>query len=484
MQSHKTKIVCTIGPASRGREVMKGLMLAGMNVARLNFSHGDLEGHAADIRAIREIAGELGLNVAILADLPGPKIRIGILQGGACTLVQGERVVLTERGVEGSASLIPVQLTQFSSSVQPGDRVFLNDGFIKLKVESIKGEDVTCEVVIGGQLLSKKGMNLPDSDLHIDAMTERDQELLVFGMDQGVDMFGISFVGNARDLEKARAVARKKGKGVFLIAKIERPDALHNIDDIIRAADGIMVARGDLGVEIPIEEVPIVQKQLIHKANLASKPVITATQVLESMTGNTRPTRAEVTDAANAVFDGTDALMLSEESAMGKYPVDACAMLTRIASCAEKNRVAVVSGRTAAETVRKSIEDSGSSTTDVITLDAVHASVFLGISSVVVPTRSGLTARSISRFKGEAWVIALCRQPDAVLPLCLSYGVLPVMGEESASDEHMIAFLVSKGIISSFDPVILVKRDPFGDSRTAHSMKIVTPGAYVPSGQE
>lgn len=476
LPSYKTKIVCTIGPASRDKEVLRQLIGCGMNVARLNLSHGVPEDHAKDILAIREISEELKKNVAVLADLPGPKIRIGDLKGGSCILRKGERVVLTIREVEGTSSFIPVQFEEFPECVNIGDRIFLNDGFIELKAMQKTGKDVISDVVIGGTLLSKKGMNLPDSHVTAQAVTERDLELLSFGLEQGVDMFGLSFVGRKEDVEKVRAFAREKGREVFIISKIERNEALENLDAIIEASDGIMVARGDLGVEIAIEEVPIVQKQLILKANLASKPVITATQMLESMTANTRPTRAEVTDVANAIFDGTDAVMLSEETAIGRYPREACAMLTKIAMTAESRRSTVVSGTVVADTILRTIELSDCSVADTLSLNVVRSAFSLGIRSVVVPTRSGLTARRISRLKGGAWVLALCGEGQALKSLCLSYGVHAIPKGELSTDEDIIVHLRSRGLIGSQEAVILVRSDPCMNLGTANTMRIITPG--------
>jgi pyruvate kinase len=476
LPDHKTKIVCTIGPSSRGEYNIRRLILSGMAVARLNFSHGVPADHAVDIRAIRKVAGELNRNVAILADLPGPKIRVGEIKGGSTQLRKGDRVVLTLRAVEGTSSLIPVQFEKLPESVEPGERIFLNDGFIELKVTQKTSRDVICEVVTGGTLLSRKGLNLPDSRLTLEAVTEADLGLMAFGMEQGVDMFGLSFVSTPDDVERARAFAAGKGKQVFLVAKIERPQALDRIDEIIEASDGIMVARGDLGVEIPIEEVPIVQKQLILKANLASKPVITATQVLESMTENTRPTRAEVTDAANAIFDGTDALMLSEETAVGKYPIESLEMLSKIAVTAEARRSTVVSGTVVPDTIMYAIELSGGTVEDSLTLDVNRSTVSLGIRSVVIPSKKGLTARRLSRFKGEAWIFALCSDEEVCRTLCLSYGVISIPLGSLSSDEDMILTLREKGHISSRETVILMRSDFSPRVGTANTFKIITPG--------
>lgn len=475
LPDHKTKIVCTIGPASRGEYNIRRLVLAGMSVARLNFSHGSPEDHAVDIRAIRAVAGELKKNVAILADLPGPKIRVGEMKGGSVQLRQDDRVVLTLREVEGTSSLIPVQFEGLPGCVEAGQRIFLNDGFIELKVTQKTSRDVICQVVTGGTLLSHKGLNLPDSHIAMEAVTDADLELMAFGLEQGVDMFGLSFVSTPDDVERARSFAAGKGKQPLLIAKIERAEALERVDEIIEAADGIMVARGDLGVEIPIEDIPIVQKQLILKANLASKPVITATQVLESMTANTRPTRAEVTDAANAIFDGTDALMLSEETAVGKYPVESLEMLSKIAVSAETGRSTVVSGTVVPDTIMYAIELSGGTVEDALSLDVHRSTVSLGIRSVVVPSKQGRTARSLSRFKGEAWIFALCSDEQVCRALCLSYGVIPIPLGSLATDEEMVLSLRKSRRISSRETVVLVRRDHSPKIGTSNTFRIITP---------
>lgn len=470
---HKTKIVCTIGPASREKAVLKGLILGGMNVARLNFSHGNLEQHARDIETIRRVSGELGRTVAVLGDLPGPKIRVGTLKGGSCTLHQGDKAVLTTRKLTGTAALIPVQFPDLPRSVEVGDRIFLNDGFIELKVLEIKGEEIVCRVIIGGELLSNKGMNLPDARLTMSAATDDDLRFIAFGIEHGIDMFGLSFVGRPDDIARAREFARAKGREIFVVAKMERREAVRNSGEIIRAADAVMVARGDLGVEIPIEEVPLVQKQLILEANLAAKPVITATQMLESMTGNTRPTRAEATDVANAIFDGTDAVMLSEETAIGKYPIKACRMLARIATTAEAGRSRVVSGTIVPETIKRTIELSGTSVKEALSLNVIRSIVSLGIRCVAVPSHSGLTARMISRLKGDAWVVALCFNNDVLKALSLSSGVHPVLKGGLSSDEEIISYLRGNGFVRGNEPFILVQRETYSHLGTQSTMKII-----------
>ncbi|HDZ11962.1 MAG TPA: pyruvate kinase, partial [Bacteroidetes bacterium] len=336
LPDHKTKIVCTIGPASRSKGMLKKLMKSGMNVARLNFSHGNLDEHRENIQNIRSLSAQLNLDVAILIDLPGPKIRIGTLQHEPLLLKKGDNLTLTTRDVAGTASQISVNYEKLPQSVQKGGIIYLNDGFIQLKVRDVSGDNVHCKVIIGGSLLSHKGLNLPQAKLFLDAVTKKDLEFVDFGLSQGVDTFSISFVEKAADILKVKQFAEERGRSIYTVAKIERAEAVQNMDEILNVTDAIMVARGDLGVQIPIEHLPMVQKKLIRKANLLGRPVITATQMLESMTENIRPTRAEVTDVANAILDGTDAVMLSEESAIGKYPADAVKMMAKIAATVER----------------------------------------------------------------------------------------------------------------------------------------------------
>ncbi|HVM32117.1 MAG TPA: pyruvate kinase [bacterium] len=332
----KTKLVCTIGPASRSDAMLEKLLLAGMNVARLNFAHEKLEKHHSDIQAIRRASAKTKRPCQILADLPGPKIRVGQIKHEPVELLHGREIWLTSEKVVGTSKRVSVEYPHLAKSVKKGGLVFLNDGFMQLQVLQIKGTDVRCRVLIGGPLLSHKGLNLPSAKLLVDAVTDQDLKFVEFGLSEGVDFFGVSFVQKAADILKVRAFAHKRGKIIRTIAKIERSEAIRNIDSILKVTDGIMVARGDLGVEVPIETVPLIQKRLIAKANWAGIPVITATQMLESMTHNIRPTRAEVTDVANAILDGTDGVMLSEETAIGEYPVQTVDMMEKIAVAVEK----------------------------------------------------------------------------------------------------------------------------------------------------
>jgi pyruvate kinase len=470
---HKTKIVCTIGPACRSRATLKKMILAGMNVARLNFSHGKLTDHARDIRAIKDLSKKLAKPVAILADLPGPKIRIGILENGSCTLERGKKVVLTARDIVGTSSIIPVQFAPFIQSIKKGSRIFLNDGFIHLKVLGIEGKDATCRIITGGKLLSHKGMNLPDARLTVNPVTKKDLEFVKFGLETGVDLFSVSFAKSPDDIMQVKEFARGFGKEAFVVAKIERKEALEKIDAIIDAADALMVARGDLGVEIPIEKVPITQKQLILKANCAAKPVITATQMLESMTGNTRPTRAEVTDVANAILDGTDAVMLSEETAIGSYPLDAVKMLVKISRVAENQRVSLATGTSIPDAIMHTVMRRGSSVEDTISLDVASSSNTLDVRYVLVPSRTGTTARRISRFKGRPWLLAFCLNEFTRKNLCLSYGVYPLAIRHALSDEEIVSFLKEQEVVKSSDMLLMVRGLPFDNLGRENSLKII-----------
>lgn len=332
----KTKIVCTIGPASRSEEKLAQLMRAGMSMARLNFAHGTLAQHSLDIHRIREVATKLRVSCPILIDLPGPKIRVGKLKREPMHLRKGQKIWLNAGAfTRFFRTSIPVDYPQLPQSVKIGSHIFLNDGFIQLLVEKIRHSSVKCQVLVGGILLSFKGLNIPEGKLFVEPVTEQDLHYLDFGLEHGIDLFGVSFLEKAQNILKAKAFALKKGKKIRTVAKIERAEAVRNLDKILKVTDMVMVARGDLGVQIPLEEVPLVQKRIIRKARQRGVPVITATQMLESMVQNVRPTRAEVSDVANAILDGTTAVMLSEETAIGEYPVETVEMMARIANKVE-----------------------------------------------------------------------------------------------------------------------------------------------------
>jgi len=428
--ANKTKIVCTIGPASQSSDMMERMIRAGMNVARLNFSHGDFSSHKKVIDNLRKASQAAGKRVAIMADLSGPKMRIGKFSQEPIELKAGDDFTLTAEEVTGDNSRVSVSFTRLPQVVKPADKLFLNDGYVQLEVLKVEANEVRCRVEVGGELRSRKGLNLPGINLGIRAFTEKDHECLRFAMEEGVDAVSQSFVETAADVRAVREAATAMGHNPFIIAKIERAGALNHMDEILEAADGIMVARGDLGVEIPIEQIALVQKELMQQANLLGKPVITATQMLESMTSNRLPTRAEATDVANAVLDGTDCVMLSGESAMGKYPVDAVEMLSKIAAAVEPHRS------------KYQLQDSLDSfsngremgLTDLIALNVETTVDHVSPAAVIVPTRSGATARSISRFRLPVWITAVSSQESTCQRLQFSYGVHAIHQPEHPGD--------------------------------------------------
>jgi len=422
LPAHKTKIVCTIGPASESREVMEEMIRAGMDVARLNFSHGDFASHEKTIKNLRAASKATGNRLAIMADLPGPKMRIGHFAKEPVELKIGESFTLTTDNITGNESRVSVSFSRLPQAVKPGDRLFLNDGLIQLEVLKVESAEVRCRVLVGGELHSRKGLNLPGIDLGIQAFTEQDHRWLMFAREQGLDAVSQSFVEGSADIVSVRKAAADMNYHPFIIAKIERSRALDHITEILDVTDGIMIARGDLGVEIPIEQIAVVQKRLMGQANLLGKPVITATQMLESMTENRRPTRAESTDVANAILDGTDCVMLSGESAVGKYPVEAVAMLAKIAEGVEPHRV----GHPVKDALKDLPMGGGVSLADLIAFGVVTTLDRISPAAVFVPTHSGYTARSIARFRLPVWITAVSALESTCQRLQFSYGVYPV----------------------------------------------------------
>ncbi len=469
LPQNKTKIVCTIGPASESREVMEKMLSAGMNIARLNFSHGDFSGHKRIIENLRSAARTTGHRLTIMADLPGPKMRIGMLAQDPVTLRPGDSLILTTEEILGDAGRVSVSFSRLPLAVKPGDTLFLNDGLIQLEILKVQENDVHCRVVVGGELRSRKGLNLPGIDLGISAFTDHDLSCLKFALEQGVDAISQSFVNCAEDINAVRSAAVSLGQNPFIIAKIERSNALEHIDEIIEAADGIMIARGDLGVEVPIETIPVIQKQLMKLANLKGKPVITATQMLESMTHNSRPTRAEATDVANAILDGTDCVMLSGESAMGNYPVESTAMLAKIAAAIEPNRPMLkvkelFEGGEAKGSIRPS---------HLIALSVETCLEYSKPAAVFVPTRSGSTARRIAQFRLPVWIIALSSQETTCQRLQFSSGVWPVKHLENPEDwnTYIKLWISERGIDG--DIVILTEGPSSKNPDANHRMEII-----------
>jgi len=430
LPANRTKIVATIGPASASQGILEEMMRAGMNIARLNFAHGDFGSHKRVIENLRAASRAVGLRIAILADLPGPKMRIGLLAVEPIELLSGSLFTLTTRPLVGDVNRASVSFARLPAVLRPGDPLFLNDGLIQLETLSVKDQEVTCRVLVGGELRSRKGLNLPGIDLGISAFTDHDHECLRFALTHGVDAVSQSFVENAEDIAAVRRAAAAMGYDPLIIAKVERANALKQVDEILAAADGIMVARGDLGVEIPIEQIAIVQKKLIRTANRAGKPVITATHMLESMTVSRRPTRAEATDVANAVLDGTDCVMLSEESATGKYPLEAVAMLAKIAAATEPSR----HPRPNAEETIPDGPDAPSSITDMIVSSVAATLTRISPAAVFVPTHSGQTARSLTRFKLPVWIVGVSSREATCQRLLFSSGVYPQYETDPPSD--------------------------------------------------
>jgi pyruvate kinase len=478
LPAYKTKIVCTVGPASRSEAVLERLMLQGMNVARLNFAHGTLQGHKEDIRRIRAVASRLQRHCLIMADLPGPKIRIGKLLDEPLILEKGQEVILTVKDLIGTPNKIPVDYKRLPESVSPGSPIFLNDGFIQLQVERVSGEEVFCRTVIGGPLLSYKGLALPGVKIFADAVSDTDLEFVAFALQEGVDAFGVSFAETADDIRKVKGFAEGRGQSAYVVAKIERPEALDNFDAILSAADAIMIARGDLGVQIPLQDVPAVQKKLIHKANLLGRPVITATQMLLSMTENIRPTRAEVSDVANAILDGTDAVMLSEETAIGRYPVEAVEMISKIATSVERERKAVKAMADLPAYFRTGPGSDDTTVEDIVSLNAVESANALNVRYILTHTQSKGAPCLISRFKPDCWILSCGGDEKTNRFLALSYGVYPVCldDETKGFTDMAMQFMGNAGMVEKDERVILVEDESTKDMHGTDSLKIIRTG--------
>lgn len=424
----KTRIICTIGPASSPPETIRLLVESGMNVARLNFSHGTHAEHEERIETIRRVSGELGKPVAVMQDLAGQKIRVGTVEPDPLTLNAGDELTLTTRAVKGEPGTVTVEFPGFPRMVKPGDAILLSDGSIELRVTATTETDVVTLVAAGGELSSRKGVNVPLHSLDVPAFTDKDREDLEFGIRHGVDIVAQSFVRNAADVRQVREFLRERGSAVPLVAKIENNRAIEDIDGILEAVDGIMVARGDLGVETPLEKVPIVQKTIIAKSNAAGKTVITATHMLKSMVSEARPTRAEAADVANAVLDGTDAVMLSEETAVGEYPALAVEILGRIAREAESS--ALFGG-----VVERLRSYPPRSDREAFGLSVCNLSDNINASGIVTHTISGYTARLIARYRPKQAVTAITPSETTYRQLAAVWGVEPVFDPESAGKD-------------------------------------------------
>ncbi len=426
----KTKLVCTIGPASSSKLIIERLVRAGMNTARLNISHGSYQEHAETISTIRDVAGTLDMPVAILLDLPGPKLRTGKLEKSGVRLNEGDPFSFTSKKILGNQHKVSVDSPGFFKDISVGNNIFLNDGALQLEVISTNATTVECKVIIGGLLTENRGINVPEITFSESPISREDIKHLAFGLEHGVDFIAISLVCSADDILKIRQLLKELGGNIPLIAKVEKQEAVDCIDMIVAEADGIMIARGDLGVEIQLEKVPIVQKEIIRKCNRAGKPVIVATQMLESMIGATRPTRAEVSDVANAIFDGTDAVMLSGETAIGRHPVQTVRVMAKIAVESEKalpyDRILL----------QKS-EEVTAQTDDAISYAACHIAQRLRVACIVAYTSSGITAFRVSKYRPKVPIIAITPNSNIARRLALSWGIEPHLVTEPINADMM-----------------------------------------------
>lgn len=466
----KTKIVCTIGPVTESAEKLTELVHAGMNVMRLNFSHGDFAEHQKRVDNIREVMKKTGKTVAILQDLCGPKIRIGTFKDDkAITLKEGATFTLTTDTFDGTEEKVSVNYPLLAKEVKVGGTILIQDGRKRLEVTDIKGNDIICKVIIGGELKGRKGVNVPGANLSISALTDKDKKDVEFGIKNKVDFVALSFVRRASDILELREILDKAGSKAAIIAKIETPEALDVIDEIVAAADGLMVARGDLAIEIPAEEVPIAQKLMISKCNAVGKPVITATQMLESMIKSPVPTRAEVSDIANAIIDGTDAVMLSEETTLGDFPIEAVKIMTKVASRVESE---VYTRDTIAE------YDESHGVTDVVSQSAVRAAHAVGAKLIVALTRSGKSARMIARYRPAERILALSDSAENINKLMVSFGCYPMVSKTFKTVDEIMEIVRSAtldtNLVQKGDKVVIVGGMPFGTAKDTNMILVET----------
>ena len=449
----KTKIVCTMGPNTDNREIMKELALNGMDVARFNFSHGDHAEHKHRLEILESVREELGIPIASLLDTKGPEIRTGVLKDGKkVSLKEGQTFTLTTREIVGDETRGYINYAGLAEDVKPGDRILIDDGLIELHVREVNGTDIVCRIENGGELGEKKGVNVPGVRVKLPALTDKDKEDIRFGVDAGFDFVAASFVRNADAIREIREILDEKGSAMQIIAKIENEEGIENIDSIIEASDGIMVARGDMGVEIPAEKVPHIQKMIIRKCNLACKVVITATQMLDSMIRNPRPTRAEVSDVANAVYEGTDAVMLSGETAMGSYPIEAVRMMSQIAEESEKYLDYMFYQR------RKVSAENLRNISNTVCYSSVATASDLEAPVIVAPSVSGFTTRMLSKWRPKALIAGLSPSMTAVRQMQLYWGVKPFHAKRAESTDALlfasVELLKEKGIVKEGEIVV------------------------------
>ena len=473
----KTKIICTMGPNTNDRNVMLELAKNGMDIARFNFSHGDYEEQLGRLELLRSIREETGLPIAALLDTKGPEIRTGLLKDDKKVYLEaGSTYVLTTKEVLGDNKIGHINYAGLPADVEAGSRILIDDGLIELLVESKTEDTITCKVVNGGELGSRKGVNVPNVKIKLPGITDKDKKDILFGIDQDFDFIAASFVRNAACVQEIKSILKAHGSKIRVIAKIENAEGIENIDSIIEVSDGIMVARGDMGVEIPAEMVPHIQKLIIAKCNKAGKPVITATQMLDSMIRNPRPTRAEVTDVANAIYDGSDAIMLSGETAMGKYPVEAVKMMVNIA---ESTEGFLEYGKCLGNRENAYSE----SISNGVCLSSVATSTSLKAKAIIAPTMSGFTACGLSKWRPKAPIIAMSPNKDVVRKMQLNWGVIPISAKrETNTDDiihHSVEIAKNKGLIEAGDTVVITvgiapSTQPAGTLGETNNMRVVT----------
>ena len=472
----KTKIICTMGPNTNDKNLMKNMAIVGMDVARFNFSHGDYEEHLGRLNILREVREETGKHVAALLDTKGPEIRTGVLEGGQkVTLEAGNEYILTINECVGNDKKGFINYTGLNEDVKPGDKILIDDGLIELEVIKVDGADIHTKIINGGELGERKGVNVPGVSIKLPALTEKDKEDIKFACDNGFDFIAASFIRNGDAVRQIREILNEKGSHIQIISKIENQEGIENMDDIIEASDGIMVARGDMGVEIDAAKLPFVQKKLIEKCSVAGKPVITATQMLDSMIRNPRPTRAEVSDVANAIYDGTDAIMLSGESAMGKYPLEALKMMVKIAEETETHLDhALYRGRKVNKMDKKNISNQ-------VGYAAVYTADQLGAKAIIAPSITGFTTRMLSKWRSSIPVYGMSPSISTVRQMQLFYGVVPVWAKRADTTDELISssvdILKAGKYLKSNDLVVITAgiiptKDERGPAKYTNTMQV------------
>ena len=472
----KTKIVCTLGPATEDDSILRAMIQAGMNVARLNFSHGTYEGHAQNIRRVRALSAELHTPIGIMLDTKGPEIRLKTFREHRVTLQKGQRFTLCTEDVEGDSEHASITYANLPTDVRPGTTILIDDGLVGMTVEAVSQKEIQCRVNDGGVISDRKGINVPDANLSMPFISEKDQNDILFGIQEDVDFIAASFTRTEEDILSIRKLLNDNGgKGISIIAKIENMQGVQNIDSILAVSDGVMVARGDLGVEIPLEQIPIIQKMIIRKAYSRGKQIITATQMLDSMIKNPRPTRAEATDVANAIYDGTGSIMLSGETAAGLYPVEAVRTMARIAQVAEASIDYV-------QRFRDSAPRPSPNITNAISHASCTSAQDLNATAIVTVTKTGFTAKMLSRFRPGCPIIACAPVERVVRQLCLSWGITPLLIEEVTDTNELFERAVeagtSAGLLHKDDLIVMTAGVPLGISGTTNLMRVHVVGSH------